>query len=170
MTDLITTLIFIYGVTAVCLVILFWDFVYGAMWMPLPHHQIKQMLELSQVSKGKIVYDLGSGFGRIAFSAAQLGATVIAIERDPVKAAWIKYQIKKKKLTNMTCKQADIRKINLSNADIILSYTSDGLMNAVAAKQLKPNATIVSASHKIEGWTPTLTVKKSVYELYCYRV
>ena len=169
MSDLITTLAFIYGLTALSLVLFFWDFIYGAMYMRLPKAQVQKMLELAEVGKGKVVYDLGAGFGNIGFAAAGKGATVIAVERNPLRYRWIKYQIKKKQLTNMTCDQTDIRKLNLSNADIILSYTSDGLMNAVAAKQLKANVTIVSASHKIKGWTPTLIERKNVYELYCYK-
>jgi len=63
----------------VCLLyVIFGGFFYGAMWMKLPKQRVEKMLELGKVSEDKLIYDLGAGFGNVAFQAHQLGARVVA--------------------------------------------------------------------------------------------
>ena len=42
-----------------------------AAFVPTPPDVVKQMLELAEVKKGDLVYDLGSGHGRIVIAAAK---------------------------------------------------------------------------------------------------
>jgi predicted RNA methylase len=52
-------------------------------FVPTPIEVVDQMLELAEVKKGDIVYDLGSGDGRIVIRAAKkYGARGIGIEMD----------------------------------------------------------------------------------------
>ena len=44
---------------------------YGAPWVPTPYKTIKKMLKLAQVKPGDMVYDLGSGDGRVIIEAAR---------------------------------------------------------------------------------------------------
>src|SRR6187399_2932383 len=52
-------------------------------FVPTPVEVIDKMLELAQVKKGDVVYDLGSGDGRIVIRAAQkYGVRAVGIEMD----------------------------------------------------------------------------------------
>jgi hypothetical protein len=161
----------IYIVFCVVLIyVVFGGFLYGAMYMKLPAKHVQRMLKHAELNKDKLMFDLGAGYGNIAFQAAPSGADIIAVEADPFKAWWIQHKISQKKLTNVLSVKADLRKIDLSKADVILSYTSDGLMNAVAEKNLKCGCVTVSCCHKICGWTPTLIDPNYTYPIYIYHV
>lgn len=170
----IVTLFFVvvlYIVFAVVLLyVVFGGFIYGAMWMPLPEKRVKRMLELANLTKDKVAYDLGAGFGNVAFKVAILGFSVVAVEADPFKAWWIRHQIEKKKLKNVTLIKANLLDVNLSNADVLLCYLSDGLMDKIVKKPLKKDVAIISACHKIQKWKPTSIDKDSIYPIYIYKV
>ncbi|MGE5818315.1 MAG: SAM-dependent methyltransferase, partial [Deltaproteobacteria bacterium] len=53
-------------------------------YVPTPQEVVERMLELAQVKKGDVVYDLGSGDGRIVITAAKkYGVKAIGFEIDP---------------------------------------------------------------------------------------
>lgn len=55
-----------------------------APYVPTPQEVVNQMLELANVTKNDVVYDLGSGDGRIPITAAQkYGARAVGIDIDP---------------------------------------------------------------------------------------
>jgi SAM-dependent methyltransferase len=54
-----------------------------AMWLPTPQPLVERMLALARVGPADMVYDLGSGDGRIVISAAKLGAEAVGIEYNP---------------------------------------------------------------------------------------
>src|SRR5688572_10030084 len=57
---------------------------YIARYVPTPHEVVDRMLELARVRKGDLVYDLGSGDGRIVITAAQrYGVKAVGFEIDP---------------------------------------------------------------------------------------
>ncbi|MHA1939229.1 MAG: methyltransferase domain-containing protein, partial [Candidatus Thorarchaeota archaeon] len=47
-----------------------WPSIFGAPWIPTPRNKARSMLELAEVSHQDIVYDIGSGDGRIIIMAA----------------------------------------------------------------------------------------------------
>lgn len=52
-------------------------------YVPSSPGVVKAMLDLGQVTDKDVVYDLGSGDGRIVIGAAERGARAIGIEIDP---------------------------------------------------------------------------------------
>src|SRR5688500_12314092 len=54
-------------------------------FVPTPQEVVDVMLKVAKVSKNDVVYDLGSGDGRIPISAAKLGARAVGIDIDPVR-------------------------------------------------------------------------------------
>ncbi len=53
-------------------------------FVPTPMEVVDRMLEMAEVKKGDLVYDLGSGDGRIVIRAAKkYGARGVGIEMDP---------------------------------------------------------------------------------------
>ena len=160
----------VYVVFAVGLLyVVFGGFLYGAMWMPLPKRRVERMLELAELSKGKVVFDLGAGYGNMAFKAAASCGSVVAVEVDSFKAWWIRRQIKLKGLTNVSCVKANLVNLDLFKADVLLCYLSDGLMEKIVEKPLKKGALIVSCSHKIKKLAKFVD-KDNLYPIYVYEV
>src|SRR4029079_6072240 len=52
-------------------------------FVPSPQEVVDRMIELAGVKKGDVVYDLGSGDGRIVITAAKKGAKAVGFEIDP---------------------------------------------------------------------------------------
>ncbi|HVJ24967.1 MAG TPA: methyltransferase domain-containing protein, partial [Burkholderiales bacterium] len=53
-------------------------------YVPTPHDVVEDMLRLANVGKGDVLYDLGSGDGRIAIAAAKkYGIRAVGIDIDP---------------------------------------------------------------------------------------
>jgi predicted RNA methylase len=146
----------------------FGGYIYGAMWMPLPKRRVKRMLELANLDSSKLVFDLGAGYGNIAFKTAESGAQVVAVEADPFKAWWIQREINKKKLHGVTCIKNNVLDVNLAKADVLLCYLSGNLMNKIAEKELQKGTIIVSCVHKIKKWNPIKIDKDTIYPIYVY--
>ena len=65
-------------------------------YVPTPQEVVERMLELAQVKKGDVVYDLGSGDGRIVVTAAKkYGVKAIGYEIDPQRIKESHENIKK---------------------------------------------------------------------------
>jgi predicted RNA methylase len=147
---------------------IFGGYIYGAMWMPLPERRVKRMLELASLDSSKLVFDLGAGYGNIAFKTAELGAQVVAVEADPFKAWWIQSKISKKQLSSVRCIKNNLLEVNLAKADVLLCYLSGSLMNKIAEKELQRGTIIVSCVHQIKKWNPTKIDQDKLYPIYVY--
>ncbi len=136
--------------------------------MPLPERRVKRMLELANLDSCKLVFDLGAGYGNIAFKTAESGAKVVAVEADPFKAWWIKREISKKKLDSVMCIKDNLLDVNLAKADVLFCYLSGSLMNKIAEKELRKGTIIVSCVHQIKKWNPIKTDQDNLYPIYVY--
>ena len=52
-------------------------------FVPSPQEVVDKMIELADVQKDDVVYDLGSGDGRIVITAAKKGAKAVGFDIDP---------------------------------------------------------------------------------------
>ena len=69
--------------------------IFGAPWVPTPYKTVHMMLKMAGVSPGEVVYDLGSGDGRVIIEAvSSFGARAVGIEIDPndICGQKLKYQ------------------------------------------------------------------------------
>src|SRR5215467_3156851 len=65
-------------------------------YVPTPQNVVEEMLEMAHVTSADIVYDLGSGDGRIPITAAQkYGARGVGVEIEPRLVAESKENAKK---------------------------------------------------------------------------
>ncbi len=122
-----------------------------------PQTAVNRMLEIAQVGKNDIVYDLGSGDGRIPITAAKkFGARGIGIEIDP---ELIKKSNENAKNSGVTDKvkfiQQDIFKSNFSDATVVTLglVEKDGIkLRPQLFKQLKPGTRVVAFQHHLGDW------------------
>jgi predicted RNA methylase len=130
---------------------------FGAPWVPTPYKIIRKMLVLADVKPRDIVYDLGSGDGRVIIEAARsFGAKAVGIEIDPLRFLWTKAKIFFLGLSNkVDVLFGNFFKINISDANIVTIYllpdTNVKLIDKFV-KELRPGTRIVSNTFTLPGF------------------
>jgi SAM-dependent methyltransferase len=141
---------------------------------PTRHNIADAMLQLAKVGPDDVVYDLGSGDGRIPIIAAQkYGARGVGIEIDPrlVKTAQT-IAIEAAVADRVTFIAGDLFETDLSKATVITAYLSTTIMKRLEPKlrALPPGTRIVSHQFSMPGWTPQRTIKVDESELLLWIV
>ncbi|MDD5147599.1 MAG: hypothetical protein PHV63_03595 [Candidatus Daviesbacteria bacterium] len=83
------------GILIGCVIALSWFAGTDAPFVPTKMDQIRKILKLAGVKKGKKFYELGSGDGRVVFEAAKLGANSIGIEQSWLRVLYSRYKAQK---------------------------------------------------------------------------
>jgi ubiquinone/menaquinone biosynthesis C-methylase UbiE len=139
-------------------------------FVPTPIEVVDRMLELAEVKKGDVVYDLGSGDGRIVIRAAKkFGVKAVGIEMD----SWLLDKARKDAraagVSHLVAFRAeDALKADISPATVVTLYMLPWFNEAMKPslkKFLKPGARIVAHDFGIEGWNPDVSVKLPEFEL-----
>jgi len=133
-------------------------------FVPTPIEVVDRMLELAEVKKGDVVYDLGSGDGRIVIRAAKnYGIRAVGIEMDSLLLDKAKKDAKAAGVSHLVeFRSEDALKADLSKATVVTLYMLPWFNEAMKPsfkKYLKPGARIVAHDFGIEGWEPDKTVK-----------
>ncbi len=125
-----------------------------------PQDVVKRMLELVKPKRDEVLYDMGSGDGRIVIMAAKdFGVLCVGIEirEDLVKRA--RSEIKRLNLeSRIKVINDDFFSVDISNADIVTLYlttSANEKLKPKLEKELKSNARVVSHDYEIRGWKPT---------------
>lgn len=128
-------------------------------YVPTPQNVVEAMLKMAKVKKGDVLYDLGSGDGRIPITAAKMyGVRGTGIDIDPERIAEAKANAQKEGVANLvTFKQADLFTSDFSDATVITLYLLDSLNEKLRPKllaELKPGTRIVSHAFRMGDWKP----------------
>jgi SAM-dependent methyltransferase len=131
-------------------------------YVPTPQEVVDRMLELAQVKKGDVVYDLGSGDGRIVVTAAKkYGVKAIGFEIDPERIKESAENIKKAGVGDLVeIRQQDIRTVDLSPATVLTMYLLPEvnlMIRPNILKQMKPGSRVVSHDFDMGDWKPLKT-------------
>jgi SAM-dependent methyltransferase len=121
------------------------------------------MLTLAHVTKADVVYDLGSGDGRIVVLAAQkYGARGVGIEIDRRLVEISRTVALEGEVGDrVSFIEGDLFTTDISNATIVtlwLSTTVNARLEAKLKRELRPGTRIVSRQFPIGGWAPDQTV------------
>jgi cyclopropane fatty-acyl-phospholipid synthase-like methyltransferase len=125
---------------------------------------VDKMLELAEVKKGDVVYDLGSGDGRIVIRAAKkFGVRAVGIEMDRLLLDKARKDAKAAGVSHLVEFRAeDAMKVDLTKATVVTLYMLPWFNEAMKPsfkKYLQPGARIVAHDFGIEGWEPDKSVK-----------
>jgi ribosomal protein L11 methylase PrmA len=120
------------------------------------------MLELAGVKKGDVVYDLGSGDGRIVVTAAKkFGVRAVGFEIDPDLIKRSRENVRKAGVEKLAeIRQQDIRTVDLSGATVVTMYLLPEVNLMVRPnlwRQLKPGSRVVSHDFDMGDWKPVKT-------------
>lgn len=145
------------------------------LYLPTPQHAVEAMLRLATVGPKDVVYDLGSGDGRIVIAAAQLyGTRAVGIElnarmieraRCNARAAGVEHLVE--------FRQQDMFKADLREASVVTLFLFPELNLRLRKKllsELRPGARIVSHRFGIGDWAPELTIESEGNPLLLWTV
>ena len=143
-------------------------------YVPTPPEVVEAMLRLAKVGPNDVVYDLGSGDGRIVITAAQKhGARVIGFDIDPERIAEANANLAQAGVGDrVKFVQADLFEQDLSEATVITLYLLPSLNMKLRPTlwKLKPGTRIVSHSFDMGDWQPEATENINGRTVYFWTV
>jgi SAM-dependent methyltransferase len=144
-------------------------------YTPTRHNIAEAMLTLAGVTKDDVVYDLGSGDGRLPILAAQLhGARGVGIEIDPTLVALSRANAKDAGVSDrVTFIEGDLFTADISPATVVTLYLSTSVLRQLEPKlrsELRPGTRIVSHQFWLPGWQADRTLRVDATELFLLRV
>lgn len=124
-----------------------------------PIEVVDRMLELADVKHGDIVFDIGSGDGRMVIQAAKkYGAKGVGIELDSRLVELARTGARQEGVDQLVeFRQEDALKADISAATVVTLYmlpSFNALLRPILENQLKPGARVVVHDYPIEGWNP----------------
>jgi SAM-dependent methyltransferase len=130
-----------------------------APYVPTPQEVVDRMLVLAEVTSKDLVYDLGSGDGRIPITAAKkYGARGVGVDIDPRRIAESRANAKTAGVEHLVeFRQQDAMTVDVSAATIVTLYlatASNLALRPILTRQLKPGARIVSHTFGMGDWSP----------------
>ena len=131
-------------------------------FVPTPQAVVDEMLNVAKVGPNDVLFDLGSGDGRIAITAAKRGARATGIDIDSQRIKEANENARKAGMADkVKFMQADLFEQDFSSATVITLYLLPDLNLKLRPKllQLKPGTRIVSHDFDMGDWTPDRTLK-----------
>jgi len=125
-----------------------------AIFIPLPMKTVEKILELAEIKKKDILYDLGSGDGRIVIMAAKrYGIKAVGIEKNIFLYFLSKIKVKINGVEDkVKIIHGDLFKQKISEASIVTIYLTQKLNDKLEPKlkrELKRGTKIISADHTL---------------------
>ncbi|WP_424355804.1 SAM-dependent methyltransferase [Methanobacterium sp. MBAC-LM] len=153
------------------LIWIFWSSIIGAGFQPTSKKLVKQMLDMAEVGTEDIVYDLGSGDGRIVINAVKkYNARAVGLEADPSRVFLSRLVITLSGIGNRAkIVWGNFFNQNISEATVVTLFLSDTANQKLKSKfleELKPGTRIVSYVWKFKGWKPVKADETE--EIYLY--
>jgi SAM-dependent methyltransferase len=118
-----------------------------------------EMLKLARVTADDVVYDLGSGDGRIVILAAQkYGARGVGVELDPRLVETSRQIAREAQVADkVTFIVGDLFDAPISEATVVtlyLSYSVNRRLKPKLLRELRPGTRVVSHQFSMGTWTP----------------
>ena len=132
-------------------------------FVPTPYEVVDAMLKVAKVGKGDVLYDLGSGDGRIPIAAAQKYgiARGVGIDINPERIKEANDNLRNAGVGDrVRFINADLFETDLSEATVVTLYLLSALnlkLLPKLLKELKPGTRIVSHAFDMGTWKPEQT-------------
>jgi len=140
-----------------------------------PQPIVDAMLRLARVTADDVVYDLGSGDGRIVILAAQkYGARGVGVEIDPALVARARQIAREAGVEDkVSFVEGDLFTTDISAATVVTLWLSSSLnaqLEPILKRQLRAGARIVSHQFPIAEWRPDERIRVRDVDLFLWRV
>jgi tRNA G37 N-methylase Trm5 len=135
-------------------------------YVPTPYEVVDEMLRLANVKKGDVLYDLGSGDGRIPVTAAKkFGIRAVGVDIDPQRIEEAKENAKKNGVARLVeFRNEDLFRTRFSEATVVTLYLLPDLNVKLRPRllaELKPGTRVVSHQFDMGTWKPDKKVELS---------
>lgn len=133
-------------------------------FIPTPDEAIDALLNLAHVTPTDVIYDLGSGDGRILIRAAQVyGARGVGIDIDPVRIAEARSRAEIAGVSHqVSFRPADLFESDFRDATIVILYLLPHLnlkLRPILFSQLQPGTQILSLDFDMGDWQPQEVIR-----------
>lgn len=140
-------------------------------YVPTPENVVAKMLELANVKKADVLYDLGSGDGRIVVTAARkYGVHAVGYDLNPERIQEANENAKKAGVTGrVEFRQKDLFTADLREASVVTLYLLPSVNLKLRPKlfqELKPGSRVVSHDFDMGDWAPDKTVDLDGHKIY----
>jgi SAM-dependent methyltransferase len=144
-------------------------------FVPTPDEVVREMLKVANVGKNDVVYDLGSGDGRIVITAAKdYGARGVGIDIDPVRVQEATANAKKAGVSDrVRFLNQDLFQSDFKEATVVTMYLLPGLNLKLRPKlmaELRPGTRIVSHAFDMGDWAPEKKLEVSGRTIYFWTI
>ncbi len=140
------------------------------LFVPTPPVVIDTMLEVAQVTKDDLLYDLGCGQGDIVVAAAKkYGCRCVGYDIDPVRVREARKNVEENNVGHLVrIEHQDVFTLDLSDADVITLYLLPSLNVKLIPQleKLKPGSRIVSHDFDMRGVTPDRVIDLDGHTVY----
>jgi SAM-dependent methyltransferase len=141
---------------------------YLADYVPTPMEVVDRMLELAEVGNEDVVYDLGSGDGRIPIRAARrFGARGVGVEIEPRLVWFSRRNAAREGVEHLvTFLHQDALAVDLTPATVVTLYLGrEGnlLLRPILRRSLRPGARVVSHAFDMGDWVPDRVVRATTH-------
>jgi SAM-dependent methyltransferase len=136
---------------------------------------VTRMLEIAEVGPGDVVYDLGSGDGRIVITAAQrYGARGVGIEIDPYRVYQARQNAERAGVAGrVTFREQDLFEADVSDATVVTLYLLPAInkkLRPILLEQLDPGTRVVSHNFGMGTWAPDSTEQVGPSTVYRWTI
>jgi len=158
-------------VTLVVVLSIFLPGAIGAPWVPTSKGVVRRMLIMADVKPDEVLYDLGSGDGRIVIAATkEFGATSIGVEIDPFRYLISRIRIRILGLGGRArIEWKNFYNVDLGRADVVTLFLVQGTNDKLKPKleqELRPTSRVVSHVFKFSGWKLLEADEKAAVYVY----
>ncbi|MBI3127623.1 MAG: class I SAM-dependent methyltransferase [Candidatus Tectomicrobia bacterium] len=145
-------------------------------FVPTPEDAVKRMLEMAEVKPSDVVYDLGSGDGRIVISAVRdfKARKGIGVDLDPVR---VQEGIANAKAAGVSDRvqfiEGNVFKVDFSEATVVTMYLLTRInidLRPRILNELRPGTRVVSHQFDMGDWEPDETEHVGKATLYAWTV
>ena len=144
-------------------------------YVPTPQNVVEEMLKMADVKKGDVLYDLGSGDGRIPITAAKkYGVRAVGIDIDPERIWEAAQNARGAGVERLvTFRREDLFKTDFREATVVTLYLLPDLNLKLRPRlwaELKPGTRIVSHQFDMGDWKPEKKLEMDGRILYFWTI
>jgi ribosomal protein L11 methylase PrmA len=144
-------------------------------YVPTPQEVVEDMLRLANIRKGEVLYDLGSGDGRIPVTAARLyGIRAVGIDIDPYRIREANQNARKSGVAKLVeFRQQDLFESDFREATVVTLYLLPDLNLRLCPQlmaQLRPGTRVLSHQFDMGDWKPEKTLESGGRTVYFWTI
>jgi hypothetical protein len=145
------------------------------LYLPTPQHVVDEMLRLARLAPGDVLYDLGSGDGRIVLTAARrYGVRAVGIELDGRRVEQSRRSAEALGVAHLAeFRQQDLFESDFSDATVVTLFLFKETILRLKPKllgSLRPGARVVSHRFDMGDWRPERETVAQGHPLYLWTI